>query len=96
VAEQLGVSQKTYKNWETGTTQQPEVRFFPVIVRSLGYDPSPDVSSDDLGLRLRAARRARGLSQEGRLLDVDESTVQEYSKLYGTGQRWLLVSEIEG
>jgi transcriptional regulator with XRE-family HTH domain len=80
VAEQIGVHQGTYEKWEQGTTHEPEVRFFPAIVRFLGYDPSPAVSSEDLGLRLKAARRARGLSQESlaRLLGVDESTVQEW------------------
>src|SRR5262249_16941851 len=74
VAEQLGVNQKTYENWEQ-EKYEPEGRFFPAIIRFLGYDPSPaPVSMPD---RIRAARRRAGISQRelARRLGLDPATV---------------------
>jgi transcriptional regulator with XRE-family HTH domain len=74
VAEQLGVNFKTYENWEQGR-YEPEDRFFPAIVRFLGYDPSPAPAS--LPDRIRAARRRQGISQGelARRLGLDPGTV---------------------
>lgn len=40
VARELGVDFKIYENWEQ-EKYEPEDRFFPAIIRFLGYDPSP-------------------------------------------------------
>ena len=74
MADQLGVNQKTYENWEQGK-YEPEDRFFPAVIRFMGYDPSPaPVSLPD---RIRAARRRQGISQEelAHCLGLDPSTV---------------------
>lgn len=80
VAGQLGINRRTYENWEAGK-HEPEVRYWPGVVAFLEYDPAPPLSLGvDIGERLRAARRVRGLSQEAlaRLLGIDESTVQQW------------------
>ena len=59
VAEQLGLDACTIGNWEKDRTY-PAVRFFPSIIRFLGYDPFPEAQT--LADRLRAKRRALGLS----------------------------------
>jgi transcriptional regulator with XRE-family HTH domain len=77
VAREVGANFKTYENWERGRTE-PEVRFFPAVIRFLGYDPSPvPVSLPD---RIRAARRRKGISQLelARRLGLDPTTVQAW------------------
>jgi transcriptional regulator with XRE-family HTH domain len=69
------VSPKTYEYWERGR-HEPEDRFFPGVVRFLGYDPSPAPVS--LPERIRAKRRREGISQRelaGRL-GLDPGTVK--------------------
>lgn len=77
VTEQFGVNFKTYENWERGTNE-PEVRFWPVVIRFLGYDPSPPPAS--LPERIEGALRREGISQRelARKLGLDPSTVQAW------------------
>ena len=54
------------------------VRFFPAVIRFLGYDPSPP--SVSLAERIQAARWREGISQRelARKLGLDPSTVQAW------------------
>jgi len=58
VAQRLTVDQTTATNWELNYTE-PELRFLPGIVRSLGY--APWAAGASIGERLLAHRRERGL-----------------------------------
>jgi transcriptional regulator with XRE-family HTH domain len=76
----IGVSKKTLENWETKRTN-PDLRALPGVIAFLGDDPTwaPAVT---LGERLRAARRARGLSSRAlaRQFGVDQSTVLHWER----------------
>jgi len=75
VAQKLGVHPATVGNWENGRSA-PAIHLMPRVIRFLGYRPyMPGLRP--WGQRLRAARRAMGLSQKrlARILGVDESTV---------------------
>jgi transcriptional regulator with XRE-family HTH domain len=78
-AEQLGVSQGTFYNWERGRSE-PEFRFLPAIIRFLEYDPTPEPLS--LGDRIKATRHRQGISQGelARRLDLDPSTVTAWER----------------
>lgn len=82
VAREIGVSHKTYEYWEQGRTAEPEIRHYPAIVRFLGYDPAPPDPTVSIGERLRAARRARGLSRKklAKLIGIDESTLWKWEQ----------------
>jgi transcriptional regulator with XRE-family HTH domain len=41
IARQLGVHRTTIQNWERGATA-PAVKFIPLIIGFLGYDPEPE------------------------------------------------------
>lgn len=81
VAEEIGCSKASLLNWERGRAE-PELRFMPAIIRFLGCDPTAPDSTLSIGERLRAARRAQGLSQEAlaRLLGIDPTTVREWEE----------------
>ena len=81
VAEAIGCSKASLLNWERGRAE-PELRFMPAIIRFLGYDPAAPDPTLSIGERLRAARRARGLSQEAlaRLLGIDPTTVRDWEE----------------
>jgi transcriptional regulator with XRE-family HTH domain len=70
----MGADQWTVINWEKGRTE-PAARYVPRIVRFLGHDPFPRGTT--LAQRLRAARRARGLSHRAlaRELGIDPTTL---------------------
>jgi transcriptional regulator with XRE-family HTH domain len=74
LARQLGVREETVHLWETGRAQ-PLPRRYGRIVRFLGYDPEPGASG--LGERVRARRRAQGLTQAelAALVGTDEGTI---------------------
>ena len=74
VAAQLGANPETLRNWELGHTQMA-VRFYPAVIRFLGYDPLPERIT--LGEQVRAKRMRLGISQKelARILGVDESSV---------------------
>jgi transcriptional regulator with XRE-family HTH domain len=73
----LGVSLATVKNWENGRTTVGEASYARVV-RFLGHDPNPAPRS--LAERLRAARRAMGISQKtlALKLGLDPSTVRAW------------------
>ena len=77
VAEQIGVYTQTLTLWERNATD-PAVQYNPAITRFLGYDPSAPAAS--LPGRLRAARRARGLTQRqfAHQLGVDPTTIYDW------------------
>ena len=75
----IEADQRPVINWEKGRTE-PAVQFVPAVVGSLGRDPFP--RGKTLGQRLRAARRARGLSHTALARDfgVDPSTVLNWER----------------
>ncbi len=77
VADQIGIYTQTLTQWERNTTG-PAVQHIPAIIRFLDYDPSAPVTS--LLERLRAARRARGLTQRqfAHELGVDPATICDW------------------
>jgi transcriptional regulator with XRE-family HTH domain len=80
-AREIGVSKATLYNWEKGRNE-PEIRFYSGIIRFLGYDPTAPGPTLSMGERLKAARRARGLSQAklADLLGVDPTTVRDWEE----------------
>ena len=74
VAEQIGVDVTTITNWESNRTA-PAIRYFPRVIRFLGYNPFPPGQS--LPEKLTTARKALGLSRRklAQRLGVDESTL---------------------
>jgi transcriptional regulator with XRE-family HTH domain len=74
LAQQLGVREETVHLWETGRAK-PLPRHYSRVVRFLGYDPEP--AGSDLAGRLRAHRRAEGLTQAelAARLGTDEGTI---------------------
>jgi DNA-binding XRE family transcriptional regulator len=76
LARQLGVREETVHLWETGCAR-PLPRHYGRIVRFLGYDPEP--GGANLGERIRATRRRRGLTQAdlAAALGADEGTVAD-------------------
>lgn len=84
VAERIGVSRDTFRNWEAGRTE-PAVQHVPRIVGFLGPFTLPEAERAlDFPARLTLARRRLGLTQKqfAARLGVDESTVQKWE----TGQ----------
>lgn len=79
VAETMEADAWTYLLWEHDRSR-PIPRFVPRIVRFLGYDPFP--KGQTLGERIRAARRAQGLSHTAmaRKLGVDPSTILNWER----------------
>ena len=73
-AREIGATQKTYENWEQDK-YEPEFRFWPALIRFIGYDPRPEPAT--LALRIRDTRRKQGISQRelARRLELDPSTV---------------------
>jgi len=73
-AREIGCDPGTLLNWEKGRVA-PDVRFWPAILRFLGYDPRPEPAG--FGGRLRAAREAEGLSHRelAHRLGLDLGTV---------------------
>jgi transcriptional regulator with XRE-family HTH domain len=78
-AVEIGADHRSYENWETGK-HEPEFRFFPGIIRFLGYDPSPEPTT--LPERIIAKRRREGISQRelARKLRLDPTTVQVWER----------------
>lgn len=79
VAERLGIDEDTIVNWELGRTK-PEVKYIPRIIEFVGYYPY--VPTTDLCQRLKAVRRAFGLTQEqlARALHLDESSINSWER----------------
>ena len=70
----LGAAKESLRHWELDQ-HEPEVRFFPAIIRWLGYNPLPEPKSR--GEAIRRARLSKGLSMKelARVVGVDEETV---------------------
>lgn len=80
VAERLGVSPDTVKNWEAGRTE-PALRYVSPILYFLGDLTLPETESAlDFPARLTLARRLLGLTQAqvADRIGVNESTVWEW------------------
>ena len=91
VAEVLGVSVSTIRNWESNHTSVA-TRFLPKVVAFLGYDPRQETGQ--LGERIRALRERQGLSQVAlaEKLGLNASTVNAWEcgrvrKLFPTVRR---------
>jgi len=82
-AQEIGVSEATLYNWETGRVNQPETRHLPKILAFLGGDPREE--PEDLPGRCRWRREALGLSQRtlARRLGLDPTSVMRVE----TGRR---------
>ena len=79
VADELGTDETTLFRWERNTAR-PQIRYFPLILKFLGYDPFP--TSETLADKLRAARRRRGLTQTAfaKRLGVDPTTLRKWER----------------
>ena len=79
VADNLGTDETTLFRWERNTAR-PQIRYFPLILKFLGYDPFP--TSETLADKLRAARRRRGLTQTAfaKRLGVDPTTLRKWEQ----------------
>lgn len=79
VAGELTVSGFTLGHWEKGLTAPP-VKYYPAILKFLGYDPRP--TPESLGERLIHARETMGLSrrQLAARLDVDEGSLAHWER----------------
>jgi transcriptional regulator with XRE-family HTH domain len=81
VASLLCVNVNTLVGWEIGR-KEPKVSYIPAILEFIGYDPFPEIQN--LGERLRAERRRRGLTQH------------QLANLLGTRQAVVSLLEIGG
>ena len=61
-AEHLGVTVATILNWELGRVE-PRIQYIPALIRFLGYDPAPPLSTT-LPQQLAAKRRTLGWTQK--------------------------------
>jgi len=79
VADNLGTDETTLFRWERGIAR-PQIRYFPQIIKFLGYDPFP--ASVSLADKLRAARRRLGLTQTAfaEQLGVDPVTLRKWEQ----------------
>ena len=79
VTKQIGTHATNVTNWSKGRSA-PGLRFWPRIIRFLGYDPRPGPAT--LGERIRRYRNAKGLSQQmlAVRLQVDPSTLARWER----------------
>ena len=90
VADEIGCSTAAPLMWEKGRSN-PELRFWPAIIRFLGCDPvaEPDTSAE----LLLTARRRLGYSHRrlGQALGVDPSTIYKWEngKIPRNVRSWL-------
>jgi len=77
------VDESTITNWEKGHTA-PRLRYFPEIIRFLGYDPF-GIGLKSLGKRLLNFRRIRGIKQEelARRIGIDPTTLSRIERGQG-------------
>lgn len=73
-ARRLGTNAWSLRNWETNR-RAVKIRFYPAIIKFLGYNPLPNGKS--LGERVRRERLTRGWSRAflAKLAHVDEATI---------------------
>lgn len=81
---QLGVSEASVYNWETGRSE-PSVRHWPAIIAFLGAYP---FRVETLAERLLAYRREHGISRRelAEQLGVDEGTILRRERGYEVGK----------
>ena len=79
VAEQIGVSESTIYNWESNETS-PSIRYLPLIIQFLGFNPFPAAAS--LPDRLKLCRKLLGLTQRAMAwrLGVDPTTLAKWER----------------
>src|SRR5262249_43803977 len=79
VADELGTDETTTFRWEHNMAR-PQIRYFPQILKFLGYDPFP--ASVTLADKLRAARRRLGSTQTAfaEQLGVDPVTLRKWEQ----------------
>lgn len=79
LAQRLGVTACTVKNWELDHTS-PTTRYLPAVIDFLGYQPNEPGRS--FAETLRHHRRAAGLSQEqlARQTGFDETTIAKWER----------------
>jgi transcriptional regulator with XRE-family HTH domain len=79
VADELGTDETTLFRWERNMAQ-PQIRYFPRVLKFLGYDPFPVTLS--LADKLLAARRTLGLTQKAfaERLGVDPTTLRKWEQ----------------
>lgn len=82
VAARLGATKYAVWDWEWGR-RDPRARYLPAIVDFLGYAPLPTTG---FSAWLRAARRARGLTQVqlAACLGVNRSTIHQWERGHST------------
>ncbi len=78
-AEQLGTHATNVALWAKNRTN-PDLRFWPAIIRFLGYDPRPEAQS--VGQALKRHREGHGLTQNqlAAILNVDPSTLAKWER----------------
>ena len=79
MVEQIGVDKTSVVNWEANRCN-PEIRYMPPIIRFLGYDPLPHVTT--LGERLVWRRITLGLTKKeaAQSLAVDPGTLAKWER----------------
>ena len=79
VADELVTDETTMFRWEHNMAQ-PQIRYFPRILKFLAYDPFPPAVS--LAENLRAARRRLGSTQTGfaERLGIDPTTLRKWEQ----------------
>jgi transcriptional regulator with XRE-family HTH domain len=79
VAEQIGVCEPSVFNWEKNASE-PEIRYMPAVIRFLGYNPLPAVTT--LAAKLVRHRTTLGLSQKEAALEigVDQGTLARWER----------------
>jgi len=77
-ARELGTNQWSLRSWEQG--RMIRIRFYPAIIRFLGYNPLPESTTQ--GQLIRRERYTRGWSrrQLARVAGVDEGTIHRLEK----------------
>src|SRR5262249_12996045 len=79
VADELGTDETTLFRWERNMAQ-PQIRYFPRILKFLGYDPFP--AAVTLADKPPDARRSLGLTQTAfaEQLEVDPATLRKWEQ----------------
>jgi len=79
VADELGTDETTLFRWERSTAQ-PQIHYFPRILKFLGYDPFPIPVS--LADKLRGARKTIGFTQTmfAEWLGIDPTTLRKWEQ----------------
>jgi transcriptional regulator with XRE-family HTH domain len=81
VAVTIGVDTCTIANWEKNRSS-PQLHLLPRVLRFLGYTPFSGGVGTELGERIRAYRRSRGMTQKGlaKELGIDPTTLARWER----------------